>query len=206
MLLDQKKTKRMVRIVSVIAALGFVGALLPFLVIVIVQGGGTSVAEQQRNEIADAQTLTRETPKDPVAWADLADKLTLAQRASEAVAPARRAVALAPRQFRYVQILVDALTQSAQTEQAVQELQKFTRREPRNAEAFLRLGDLALGTGKYALARLSFQTVIGLEGEGTLLANQALQGLAQVEAAQNPTTTPTETTPERTTTTGPVTP
>jgi len=206
MLLDQKKTKRMVRIVSIIAAVGFVGALLPILVIVIVQGGGTSVAEQQRNEIEDARALTRETPRDPQAWADLADKLTLAQRGSEAVAPARRAVSLAPREFRYVEILVDALTQTAQTEQAVQALQTFTSRNPRNAEAFLRLGDLAVSTGKYALARLSFQTVLGLEAEGSLLSEQAFQGLAQVEAAQTPTTTgtTTPTTPERTT--GPVTP
>jgi tetratricopeptide (TPR) repeat protein len=206
MLLDQKKTKRMVKIVSIIAAIGFAGALLPILVLVIIQSDGTSQTTDTRQQIEDARALTRSNPRDATAWHDLAQELIDAGQATEAIAPARRAITLAPRDFENTRILIDALTEGAQTDQALQELQKYTRRNPQNTEALLALGDLAANSGKYALAKLSYQAVLTREGAGSPLADQALQGIAQVDAAQAPTTTAATTTAPERTTTGPVTP
>jgi tetratricopeptide (TPR) repeat protein len=208
MLLDQKKTKRMVKIVSIIAAIGFAGALLPILVLVIIQSDNVAQVDNSAEQIAAARQLTQSPAgqRDPAAWRDLAQELIDGEKASEAIAPARRAITLAPKDFENYKVLVDALTAGAQTDQALQELQKFTKANPRNSEALLSLGNLAFQSGRYPLATLSYQSVLTREGEGSLLADQALQGLAQVEAAQAPATTEeTTSTPERTTT-GPVTP
>lgn len=207
MLLDQKKTKRIVRIVSIIAAIGFAGALLPILVLVILQSDGTSTADDTRAQIEAAQKLTVERPNDPVAWHDLAQELVDGDRASEAIAPARKAVALAPKDFRNTEVLVDALKADVtKAEEALRELQKFTVKNPTDTEALLSLGDLAAEQGKYALAKLSYQAVLTREPEGSPRADQALQSIALVDQTLAPTTAPaTETAPDRTNT-GPVTP
>lgn len=205
MLLDQKKTKRMVRIVSVIAAIGFAGALLPILVLVIIQSDNPAQTIDTQQQIDDARALTKTRPRDAVAWHDLAQELIDADKATEAIAPARRAITLAPRDFENTRILVDALTQGAQTEGALEELQKFTTRNPQNVDGFLALGNLAFTSGKYALAKLSYQAVLTRESEGSAAYDQALQGIAQVDQATAPTTAETPTVTERTTT-GPVTP
>ena len=105
--------------------LAFAGVLLVVLGLVFFDGGGP-----RRRGSATRSTPPRRwsqsSPRDAEAWRDLADQLTLADRAPEAVAPARRAVTLAPKQFENVQALVDALKASSADRAGRRALQKFT--------------------------------------------------------------------------------
>lgn len=185
----------MVRIVSIIAAIGFVGALIPVLVIVIVQGG--SAATGIDDQISEARALTEERPRDAAAWDDLAQLLVQADRPDEAIAPAERAVRLGPRNAAYLQTLADALLLSGRVDRAVTAAQTFTKQNPRNAEGFVLLGDLALRASppKTQLAVLSYQTAARLDpaGEGESRLQELLAAAAPTTPDANaraPKTTP----------------
>ncbi|MEW6583114.1 MAG: tetratricopeptide repeat protein [Actinomycetota bacterium] len=202
MLLDQKRTKRWVRIFAVIASIGFVGALIPILVIVIFQGGGKSPEELRQEEIAQARAAAEANPRDAAAWDTLAQAL-LADDPAAAVAPARRAARLTPRNYDRVETLALALDGSGKTDVALKELQAFTARSPRNAEGFFLLGQLAEKLGRTALASLAYQAVVRLEPGG---GSTSLEAQARLDALTGTPTTTTPTTPTTRTGTGPVTP
>jgi cytochrome c-type biogenesis protein CcmH/NrfG len=221
MLLDQKKTKRMVRAVSILAALGVVGALVIVLGIVISQGGAKSAADLRRDEINAARKAVQQTPGDPAAWDNLAQAL-LTDDPAGAVDPARRAVRLTPRNFDRVETLAIALDTSGNTEGAIAEVQRYTAKNPKNPDGLLLLGQLAEKAARTPLAQLSYTAVLALDPSGASITSQEAQTrLDAINGTKTPTTgttsTPTPTTPSRTTTkpttptstgtsTGPVTP
>jgi len=158
MLLDQKRTKRMVKIAAILTSLAFAGVAL-VIIAVIIFGGSTSATGQQ---VSDARAQVEERPDSAAAW----DRLAAAYRADgqteQAIEAARRAVQLSPREYIRTNTLVSLYVESGRTEQAIAVLQQFTRRNPDDATAFLQLARLAQQDGRIPLARLSYQAYLRL--------------------------------------------
>jgi tetratricopeptide (TPR) repeat protein len=160
MLLDQKRTKRMVKIVSIIAALAFAGVI--FVVLGVILAGGGGGGDGTGDLLKEAQERVRTEPRNPAAWEDLASQYASQQRLTEAIPPAERAVQLAPDDYSRLQTLVSLLSQSNDHNQAVVVLQRFTARNPQNADAFIDLGIQAEQAGKPALAQLAYGSFLRL--------------------------------------------
>ncbi len=77
-------------------------------------------------------------------------------------------MSLAPRDLRRIQTLVALQVRASEQGAAVETLQGFTERNPRNAEAFLQLGQLAEQAGRTDLARLSYQRFLQLAPDDRL--------------------------------------
>ena len=159
MLLDQKRTRRLVQVVAILTSLAFGGVIIVVLGLIFFGGGGTSAQQQA---IDDAKTRVEQQPRNPDAWEGLASAYASDQQYPEAITAARRAVALAPRDLRRVQTLVTVQSQASDSAGAVQTLQTFTEANPDNAEAFLQLGQLAQSAGRTDLARLAYQRFLQL--------------------------------------------
>ena len=160
MLLDQKRTKRMVKIVSVIAALAFAGVI--FVVLGVILAGGGSSSDGTGDLLKQAQERVQTEPKNPAAWEDLASQYASQQRLAEAIPPAQRAVQLAPNDYSRLQTLVSLLSQTNDHNQAVVVLQRFTARNPKNADAFIDLGIQAEAAKRTALAKLAYGSFLRL--------------------------------------------
>jgi len=159
MLLDQKRTKRWVKLVSILAAFAFAGVI--FVVLgVILAGGGSS--DGSTDLLKEAQERVQTEPRNPAAWEDLASQYASQQRLAEAIPPAERAVKLAPNDYSRLQTLVSLLSQSNDHNRAVVVLQRFTARNPQNADAFIDLGIQAEQAGKPALAQLAYGSFLRL--------------------------------------------
>ncbi|MEQ8833724.1 MAG: tetratricopeptide repeat protein [Miltoncostaeaceae bacterium] len=161
MLLDEKRTKRIVQVVAILTSIAFVGTIFVVLAIVLF-GGGASPERDQVNEI---QSLVEDAPENADLWQQLASAHIAAGDQQEAVDAAQRSVDLAPDSFRNVSTLALALQQAGDDEGAVDALQEFTNRNRQNAEAFLQLGQAAQGVGRTAVARLAYQRFLDLEPE-----------------------------------------
>ena len=205
--MDQKKTKRMVRIVSLLAGIAFVGVLPVVLIVIIAGGGDTTVDTSPDARIIEAQRATQATPRNAAAWDELAAAFYDAMRYEESARAGERAVRLAPKNDSFLTTYLSALTADNQTDRAVTEAQRFTRANPENPEGFFLLGEAAQGAGRTALARLSYQQVINLDPGGIRVAEAeaALQQLSPTTAQTAPTA-PTDTTGTTPTTTAPITP
>lgn len=161
MLLDEKRTKRMVQVIAILTSIAFAGVIFVVLGLILFGGGGSTVADE---ELSDARALVEQRPNDAAAW----ERLAAAQAApgidqvDEAIVSAQRAVALGPNDYRLLQTLISLQIRQGQTDQAVTALQQFTAANPRNPEAFLQLGQLAEQAGRTALARLSYQAFLRL--------------------------------------------
>ncbi|HMN98916.1 MAG TPA: tetratricopeptide repeat protein [Miltoncostaeaceae bacterium] len=160
MLLDQKRTRRLVQVVAILTSLAFGGVIIVVLGLIFFGGGGTSATEQV---LSDAKTRVQEQPNNPDAWEELASAYSGNDQPAEAIDAARKAVTLAPRDLRRIQTLVSLQVRASDQAAAVETLQGFTERNPRNAEAFLQLGQLAEQAGRTDLARLSYQRFLQLE-------------------------------------------
>jgi tetratricopeptide (TPR) repeat protein len=196
MLLDQKKTRRRVQIVSIIAALAFVGVIFVVLGL-IVFGGGSSEGGGPEDLIGQAQEQTRQAPRSADAWEDLASAYAANQEFDKAIAPAERAVSLAPDDFSRVQTLVSLLVQNGQNARAVTVLQSYTRRNPNNPDAFIELGLYAEEAGRRPLATLAYSTFLRLAPEDTRApeVRQRLRGLRGGGSPTTSTPAPTTSTP-----------
>jgi cytochrome c-type biogenesis protein CcmH/NrfG len=171
-LLDQKRTKRIVKITAVLTSLAFAGVGI-FIIAFIFLGNTPSATEQA---VKDARSQVADAPNDPVAWDQLASALLEDARTGdrtfdqaklqEAVDAGRKAVTLAPRQFARTLTLVTLYTQSGQDALAIDTLQRYTARNPDDGEAFLQLAQLADNAGRTDLARLSYQTYLRLNPQG----------------------------------------
>jgi tetratricopeptide (TPR) repeat protein len=162
-LLDQKRTKRMVQIVAVITTIAFIG-LVPVVILASIGvgpfGGGDNSAEAEL--IAEAQSRVDDNPQDPDAWSDLASAYQLDENYPEAIAAAEQAVKLAPNDYDQVQVLVGVYIAAGQNEPALESLQTYTGRKNPDPEAFLELGSRAEQLGRTDLARLSYQRFLQL--------------------------------------------
>ncbi|MDX6554268.1 MAG: hypothetical protein QOD86_463 [Miltoncostaeaceae bacterium] len=157
MLLDQKRTKRTVQIVAIMTSLAFAGVIFVVLGL-IVFGGGKS---EQSGLIDDAMARVRENPS-ASAYEDLASAYAGNNQLPEAVDAAEKAVELQPASYQRIQTLVSLQSRAGQLGAAIITLQAFTRDNPRHAEAFLTLGQVAERAGRADLAGLAYQRFVQL--------------------------------------------
>jgi Tfp pilus assembly protein PilF len=164
-LLDQKRTRRTVQVVAILTSLAFGGVIIVVLGLIFFGGGGTSPAEQV---LDDAKARVEQQPNNPDAWEELASAYSGNDQPDQAIAAAEKAVALAPRDLRRIQTLVSLQIRGNDQAAAVATLQGFTQRNPKNAEAFLQLGQIAEQAGRTDLARLSYQRFLQLAPDDRL--------------------------------------
>lgn len=184
MLLDEKRTKRIVRVIAILTSVAFagVGAIVIALVIF---GGNTSASQQL---VKDAKSAVEKSPNDAEAWNRLASAYLADRKFTDALAPAKKAVSLAPKEFSNTQVLVSVQTQLGDPDGAITALQDFTKVVPDEPQAFLQLGQLAQQQGRTALARLSYAAYLNLNPEGATAdaVRQALDALSKPAAATTP--------------------
>ena len=158
MLLDQKRTKRLVQVGAILTSIAFVG-IFPIILFFIIFGGGTG---GQNDLIGPAEELVAENPQDPEAWEELASAHAAGQNFEDAIEAERMAVELDPKNFNRVSTLVGFHIQTGDPDAAVEAVQTYTRANPKDADAFLTLGQLAANVGRFPLARLSYQRYLQL--------------------------------------------
>lgn len=160
MLLDQKRTKRMVQIVAILTSLAFGGVILVVMGLIFFGGGGQTQADVLLDE---AKARVEEEPRSADAWEQLASAYAGVEEFDQAIEAAQKSVELEPDNFRRLQTLVSLQVRQNDTEGAIAALEDYTTRNPRNGEAFLQLGQLAQDAGRTPLARLSYQAFLRLE-------------------------------------------
>lgn len=169
----------MVQVVAIFTSIAFAGVIFVVLGLILFGGGGETVADQ---ELSDARALVEQRPNDPAAW----ERLAAAQAApgidqvDEAIVSAEKAVELGPNDYRLLQTLISLQIRQERPDQAIAALERFTADNPRNAEAFLQLGQLAEEAGRTPLARLSYQAYLRLSPDDTTAAEvrSRLEGLS----------------------------
>lgn len=159
MLLDEKRTKRIVQVVAILTSIAFAGTIFVVMGIVFF-GGGSSPERDQVNEL---KGVVERNPQNADAWQQLASAHIAAGDTQEAVDAAERSVQLAPESFRNVSTLVLARQEAGDRDGAVDALQDFTNANRTNSEAYLQLGVSAQAIGRTAVARLAFQRYLELE-------------------------------------------
>lgn len=179
MLLDQKRTKRMVQVAAILTSIAFVGIFPLVLFGIVFGGGGSSSAHGGEDFLGPAQVLVEERPRDPDAWSELADARLLSNDVDGAIEAQQRAVTLDPRNLDRATTLVQIYTQADDAEAALSAIETFTERNPTNAEAFRLLGTLAAQAGRNDLARLAYQTFLRLapDNPDADLVRDAIAGL-----------------------------
>lgn len=152
----------MVQIVAVLTSIAFGGVILVVLGLIFFGGGGSTLADQQ---LSDAKALVEAQPDSPDAWEQLASGYAGTEDFPQAITAAEKAVALDPRDFSRLQTLVSLQVRTKDTAGAIDTVQGYTARNPRNAQAFLQLAQLAEQDGRTQLARLSYQAFLDLAPE-----------------------------------------
>jgi tetratricopeptide (TPR) repeat protein len=183
-LLDQKRTKRIVQVVAILTSIAFAGTIFVVMGIVLFAGGSSP----EREQVEDLQVLVQRQPDDADAWQQLASAHIAAGDQQEAVDAARRSVELEPDSFRNVSTLALALQEAGNQDGAVDALQEFTDRNRDNSEAFLQLGQAAQAIGRVTIARLAFQRFLQLEPDSARaeFVREQLQTLSEPAAAATP--------------------
>jgi cytochrome c-type biogenesis protein CcmH/NrfG len=161
-LLDQKRTRRIVQVVAILTSIAFVGVIFVVLGLVLVGGGNGAGSGANAELVAEAQDAVDENPNDAEAWEDLAQAHSANGSPEEAIVAAEKAVELAPDELRRTQTLVALHISQNDQASAVDALTAFTKENPDNADGFLQLGTIAEQAGRTQLARISYQRYITL--------------------------------------------
>lgn len=148
---------------AILTSIAFAGTIFVVMGLIFF-GGGSSPERDQINEL---KGIVDDQPENPDAWQQLASAYLAAEENAEAVAAAIRSVELAPTSYRNISTLALAMQSAGNPEGAVDALQRFTARNPKNAEAFLQLGQSAAQIGRTNVARLAYQRFLQLEPEST---------------------------------------
>jgi uncharacterized protein HemY len=196
-LLDQKRTKRMVRIVSLVCAIAFVGVLPIVLGLIIWGGGGSNPANQL---IEDAEAAVQRNPNDLNALVTLAAQYRSANRPSDASATIQKAVAIEPKNSDELNALVGLLSSEDQT-QAVAIAETYTKDNPKDPEGWITYGVQAERAQLVLQARLAFQRALSLAPKGSPTAENARVALERLKNVPITPVEPLPTTPQE-----PVTP
>ena len=159
MLLDQKRTRRTVQVVAIFTSLAFGGVIIVVLGLVFF-GGGSASAEDQ--VLSDAKTRVQQEPRNPDAWEQLASAYRAKSELPQAVAAAQKSLSFAPNDFSRLQVLISLQLDQGNSAGAIAALSDFTLRNPKNADAFLQLGQQAQEAGRTQLARLSYEAFLRL--------------------------------------------
>lgn len=186
MLLDERKTKRMVKIVSIICALGFVG-VLPVVLGLVIFGGSTS-SDGTGQLINEAEAKVEANPNDLTAIVDLATLYRGAGRTQDAAVQFQKAIGIGPKTNDELQTLITGLSDNPGQKLAV--LQTYTKAHPKDADAFFTYATTAEQVGELLTARLAYQRVVQIGPKGATLAKQAQAALDRLKDAPVPTQPP----------------
>lgn len=149
----------MVQIVAILTSLAFAGVIFVVLGLILFGGGGNTAAD---DILSDAKKAVEQSPTSADAYEDLASAYRGKDDLPNAIIAARKAVSLDPNDLGRVQTLVTLQVDQGNTEGVLTTLQNFTKRNPKNADAFLLLAQQAEAAGRTPLARLSYLTFLRL--------------------------------------------
>lgn len=149
----------MVQVVSVLTSIAFGGVIIVVLGLIFFGGGGSTLADQQ---LSDAKTAVKNSPQSADAWEQLASGYAGKDQFTEAIAAAKKSVALDPNSFSRLQTLISLQVRRNDTAGAIDTVQTYTARHPKDAQAFLQLAGLAEKASRTQLARLSYQAFLQL--------------------------------------------
>lgn len=179
MLLDQKRTKRIVQVVAILTSIAFAGTIFVVMGLVLF-GGGSS---PEREVVDEAKSLVERQPDQADSWDQLASAHLAAEEYEEALVAARRAVELAPDSYRTLGTLVLVLNETGRSDEAIDALEDFTRRHPDHVDAFLQLGTQAQDANRNNVARLAYIAFLRLEPDSSR-AETVRQLLEQLDSPQ----------------------
>ena len=161
-LLDQKRTRRMVQVVAILTSLAFAGVIFVVLGLIFFGGGDTSAEEQvlsdaktpRRGASRTTRTPGRSWPRPTPGREDLAQAIAAATQGGE---PRPRATSAA------LQTLVSLQIRAGDTDDAIATPCRLHRREPERRRRVPAARPARRTGGRTELARLSYQTVPALE-------------------------------------------
>jgi cytochrome c-type biogenesis protein CcmH/NrfG len=161
-LLDEKRTKRLARIMAVFTAVAFLGGGV-VLVLVSVFGGSSSSTSQL---VSAAQAQVKSQPTSALAWDGLANAYQASNNVPAAIAAAQHAQKLDPADQTSAFTLVNLYTQTGQSAQALSVLETYTAKNPTDPTGLLQLGQSADQSGLGALAYSSYMKYLSLTPTG----------------------------------------
>jgi cytochrome c-type biogenesis protein CcmH/NrfG len=185
-LLDEKRTKRLARIMAVFTALAFVGG---GIVLILVSAFG-SPSSSSGQLISDAQAAVKSTPNNVQAWDQLATAYQAASKNSQAITAAQHATALDPADKTSAFTLVALYSTTGQYTQAINVMKTYTAKVPSDPDGWGQLGQFADDAGEAALAYTAYAKYIQLAPPGATpnAVKAHLPALAKVRSAQAQTT------------------
>jgi predicted Zn-dependent protease len=185
-LLDEKRTKRLARIMAIFTAVAFVGGGV-VLILISAFGGPSSSSSQL---ISDAQAAVRSTPNNVQAWDDLATAYQAANKNSQAITAAQHATALNPADKTSTFTLASLYSNAGQYAQALDVMKTYTAKAPTDPDGWAQLGQLADDDGQAALAYSAYEMYIRIAPPGATpnAVKAHLPVLAKVRSAQARTT------------------
>lgn len=185
MLLDEKRTKRIARIVAIFTALAFVsgGAVIA---LVSIFGSGSS---SNSTLISDAQSEVKASPKSVSAWDDLASAYQTANQSTKAIDAAERAQKLDPADQTSAFALVTLYTNAGNYADAISVLKRYTAHNPTDPDGYLTLGEVSDQIGDAAEATTAYKKYLAIAPAGvtTTDVRSHLPELAKIVAAQRVT-------------------
>jgi predicted Zn-dependent protease len=185
-LLDEKRTKRIARIMAVFTAVAFVGGGI-VLILVSAFGGPSSSTSQL---ISDAQALVKSQPNSIQAWDNLATAYQAANKNTQAITAAQHALTLSPADKTSAFTLATLYSNAGEYSQGVKVMKSYTAQVPTDPDGWVQLGQLADDAGESALAYSAYAKYLKIAPPGaTPTAVKAhLPSLAKVVSAQAQTT------------------
>ncbi len=187
MLLDQKRTQRIVKITAVLTSLAFGGiALVVVLAIFFGVGMGGGGSDPAKERISQAQDRVKAEPTNAAAWDQLATAQYVAGHKKEAIEASQKSISLAPHDYARTQTLAQMYSDSQQHQKAMDVISAFIDKNPDSAEAYLQLGGAAQTAGKTQIARLAYQRFLQLDPHNPS-AGQVRQQLKTLAPPGSPT-------------------
>lgn len=189
----------MVVIVSIISAVAFVG-VLPIVLGLVVFGDSSGGANDQIGQLVrDAEAKVQRSPNQVVPLVELAGQYRAAGRPQDELATLQKAIAAGPKDSDEVQTLVSGLSQQPALQ--LQVLSDYTKKNPKDPDAWFLYGATAERTGQIVASRLAYQNAVKYAPKDSTLrenAQAAFERLKNTPVPDTPAATPT--------TTGPATP
>jgi len=185
-LLDEKRTKRIARIMAVFTALAFVGGGI-VLILVSAFGGPSSSTSQL---ISDAQASVKSQPNSVQAWDDLATAYQAANKNTQAITAAQHALTLDPADKTSAFTLATLYSNAGEYSQGVAVMRTYTAKVPNDPDGWVQLGQLADNAGESSLAYSAYEKYIQIAPPGATpdAVKAHLPSLAKVVSAQAQTT------------------
>ena len=185
--MDQQRTKRMVKIISIICAVAFVG-VLPVVLGLILFGDHDTTGQGQI--VKEAEAKVNADPANVQALVDLARQYRAANRSADAETTLQRAIDAPPKTVADLEAVVYALADTPQKQFVV--LKRFTGSHPANAAGWMLYGQIAEQQTQALQARLAYGRALATAGADKSIRADARSALERISTMQTATTlTPT---------------